>query len=66
MVDLEPLATALYVTRAQPSLPRDEGARALRAIKTRVDDEAARKAVDTIDAWRAEARAAELAESDGQ
>ena len=62
VVDLEPLATALYVTRSQPSLPRDERAHALRAIKTRVDDAAARKAVETIDAWQAEARAAGLAE----
>jgi hypothetical protein len=54
VVDLEPLATALYVTRAQPSQPRDERARALRAIKTRVDDAAARQAVDTIDAWLGE------------
>jgi len=66
VVDLEPLATALYVTRAQPSLPRDERARALRTIKTRVDDTAARKAVDTIDVCQAEARAAGVAESDGQ
>jgi hypothetical protein len=58
VVDLEPLATALFVTREHPSMTRDERARELRAIKTRVDDATARKAVDTIDAWQAEARTA--------
>lgn len=58
VLELEPLATALYVERANPTLDREARARELRAIKKRLDEVTAKKAVETIESWQDEARRA--------
>jgi len=58
VLELEPLATALYVTTTNGELSREERAQELRAIKTRLDEATARSAVETIDQWQVEARSA--------
>ncbi len=48
---LEPLTTALYVTRQQPKGSVDERVQSLRQIKQHIDEPEARKAVQTVDHW---------------
>jgi hypothetical protein len=49
--DLEPLATALFLTREKPSASIENRAQELHTIKPHVDLEQARKSVKRIDAW---------------
>ena len=51
---LEPLTTALYVTRQQPTATASEREAKLRAIKQHVTPAEARDAISTIDQWIAE------------
>jgi uncharacterized protein YwgA len=53
---LEPLTTALYVSRELPGESIDARAHRLREIKEHIGEEEARRAVETIDRWWAETR----------
>lgn len=57
VVDLERLATALYVTLESPQAGRDERARALRSLKPHIAEPAALRAVEEVDEIRADAGA---------
>ncbi|MFZ2491128.1 MAG: hypothetical protein WA208_06570 [Thermoanaerobaculia bacterium] len=54
--DLEPLATALYVTRETAEQPIDERVKRLRELKQHIDEPSARHAVATVDRWLSETR----------
>lgn len=54
---LEPLATALFVTREAAGKSVEERVQRLREIKQHIDDPSARRAVATVDEWLAESRA---------
>ena len=49
---LEPLTTALYVTREKPGASVHERTHRLREIKQHIDETEATLAVETIDRWR--------------
>lgn len=51
---LEPLTTALYVTREMPDASTLERASRLREIKQHIDGAEAIRAVETIDRWKSE------------
>jgi hypothetical protein len=51
---LEPLATALYVTRQMPGASATDRVARLREIKPHLDDSSARSAIDTVEKWMAE------------
>jgi hypothetical protein len=51
---LEPLTTALYVTREMPGASRPERARRLREIKQHIAEPEAMQAVETIDRWQSD------------
>lgn len=53
---LEPLTTALYVTRKHPGASVDERVRHLRDIKQHIDEPEARSAINTVDQWIAKVR----------
>ena len=53
---LEPLTTALYVTRQQPGATASEREAKLRGIKQHVSPPEAREAIATIDQWIAQLR----------
>jgi hypothetical protein len=57
VVDLERLATALYVTLEAPQAGRDERARSLRLLKPHIAEPAALRAVEEVDEIRADAGA---------
>jgi uncharacterized protein YwgA len=57
VVDLERLATALYVTLERPNTGIEARARALRLLKPHIPDPAALSAVSEVDQIRAEAQA---------
>jgi uncharacterized protein YwgA len=48
---LEPLTTALYVTRLQPDASVEERVRQLREIKQHIEEPEARAAMTTVDKW---------------
>jgi uncharacterized protein YwgA len=48
---LEPLTTALYVTRLQPDASVDARVRQLREIKEHIDEPEANAAMTTVDKW---------------
>lgn len=52
---LEPLATALFVTREATETSVEERVQRLREIKQHIDEPSARKAVATVDEWMADA-----------
>lgn len=56
--DLEPLATALYVSREKPSAAVEARVGSLREIKRSITETAAHTAVETVDTWLSEAREA--------
>lgn len=51
---LEPLATALFVTRENAGQTVDERVQRLREIKQHIDEPSARRAVTTVDEWLGE------------
>lgn len=57
VVDLERLATALYVTLEAPQTAREERARALRALKPHIPEPLALQAVEEVDQIRTDAEA---------
>jgi hypothetical protein len=52
---LEPLTTALYVTRRQPKSSVEDRVRRLREIKQHIEEPEARSAMITVDKWIANA-----------
>jgi uncharacterized protein YwgA len=53
---LEPLTTALYVTRELPAASAQERASRLREIKQHIDEPEALRAIETIDRWQSVAQ----------
>lgn len=56
VVELEPLATALWIARTKTGMSRSERANVLHKIKPHIDAAEARTSVDTVEAWEIEVR----------
>ena len=64
VVDLEPLATALYVNRTERRTSLERRVSALRKVKRHLDESTARNAFETIDEWEREVRKIRFTEQD--